>query len=420
MGLSEALVHECVRRLYRSRMRILCTHPFYGLLLMHMVYSIDEGCDTAYTDGTRIAFCPQFLDRLADSELDFIMMHEIMHVVLQHCLRGNDLDQERFNIACDIVVNSNILLECGDIESITVANQGGPSMHVAPDGEEGHLYTAEQVYEMLPPTPEDASQPKAACSGSGGGGIREHANGTGDVPQRWDNHSHWGEFATDDTLRDVWVQWVTDCCEVIEMREEMNGYGLLPGFARRLLKELRKPQIDWRTILDEFVQEEVVDYSFAPPDHRFVDSPFFLPDFNGTEVMPEDILFMIDTSASMSDDQVTAAYSEVRGAIDQFGGKLRGLLGFFDAAIAEPRPFEDEDSLGIITPVGGGGTDFQIIFNYVRSHMQDRPPASIIVLTDGEAPFPPERMAGGVPVLWLLNNDRVDPPWGNVARIDVQ
>ena len=142
MGLSEALVHECVRRLYRSRMRILCTHPFYGLLLMHMVYSIYEGCDTAYTDGTRIAFCPQFLDRLADSELDFIMMHEIMHVVLQHCLRGNDLDQERFNIACDIVVNSNILLECGDIESITVANQGGPSMHVAPDGKEGHLYTA--------------------------------------------------------------------------------------------------------------------------------------------------------------------------------------------------------------------------------------------------------------------------------------
>ena len=112
--------------------------------------------------------------------------------------------------------------------------------------------------------------------------------------------------------------------------------------------------------------------------------------------------------------------ARIRERVDQFGGKLRGLLGFFDAAIAEPRPFEDEDSLGIITPVGGGGTDFQIIFNYVRSHMQDRPPASIIVLTDGEAPFPPERMAGGVPVLWLLNNDRVDPPWGNVARIDVQ
>jgi predicted metal-dependent peptidase len=39
------------------------------------------------------------------------MMHEILHVVLQHCLRGEDRDQERFNIACDIVVNSNILLE---------------------------------------------------------------------------------------------------------------------------------------------------------------------------------------------------------------------------------------------------------------------------------------------------------------------
>lgn len=51
--------------------------------------------------------------------------------------------------------------------------------------------------------------------------------------------------------------------------------------------------------------------------------------------------------------------------------------------------------------------------------MSDKPPASIIILTDGFAPFPQEKLAGGIPVLWLLNNDTVNPPWGKVARIKV-
>ena len=49
----------------------------------------------------------------------------------------------------------------------------------------------------------------------------------------------------------------------------------------------------------------------------------------------------------------------------------------------------------------------------------EQPPASIIVLTDGYAPFPKEEAAMGIPTLWLINNDDVTPPWGKVARIKV-
>lgn len=72
-----------------------------------------------------------------------------------------------------------------------------------------------------------------------------------------------------------------------------------------------------------------------------------------------------------------------------------------------------------IRAAGGGGTDFQIIFEYVFHHMSDKLPASIIILSDGDAPFPLEKLAGGIPVLWLLNNEEVNPPWGKVARITV-
>jgi predicted metal-dependent peptidase len=196
---------------------------------------------------------------------------------------------------------------------------------------------------------------------------------------------------------------------------------LLPLFAQRLLQRLKNPQTDWRSILNEFVQLEINDYSFSPPDRRFQDSPFFLPDFNewGESDQVNNILFMMDTSASISDDMMTSAFSEVKGAIDQFGGCLKGWLGFFDAAIIKPIPFESVDELLAIRPAGGGGTDFQIIFEYVAQHMEDDPPACIIILTDGYAPFPKEHLAKGIPVLWLINNQTVNPPWGKVARITV-
>lgn len=114
---------------------------------------------------------------------------------------------------------------------------------------------------------------------------------------------------------------------------------------------------------------------------------------------------------------ITAAYSEVLGALVQFGGKLEGWLGFFDAEVIPPQPFSDESELKIIRPAGGGGTSFEIIFQYVADHMAQDPPASIIVLTDGYAPFPPQALAQNIAVLWLLNNESVQPPWGKVARL---
>ena len=144
---------------------------------------------------------------------------------------------------------------------------------------------------------------------------------------------------------------------------------------------------------------------------------FFLPDFNDTEAIVRDVLFMIDTSGSMSRDMITRAYSEVKGAIDQFNGKLTGKLGFFDAAVVPPIPFEDEEEFKVIQPKGGGGTSFEVIFDYVNKQMSDDPPVSIIILTDGFAPFPDEEKSDGIPVLWMINNEQVTPPWGKTARI---
>ena len=406
MELSEQEKREAMKRLLLSRMRILNNHGFYGLLLMHMRYGLDTSCPTAYTDGRQICFSPDYLNILSEKELDFIMMHEILHVVLRHCFRGVNMEQERYNIASDIVVNSNILWSNHmDLTSITVKKEGGAQMHLAPDGKEGYLYTAEEVYQMLPTVKK--------------GSPRSIFHGGNEGPRGIDDHNHWKEDEESDDTEELWEEYILEACESVRLRDPDDERGLIPLFAQRMIRELKQGQVDWRTLLNNFVQEEITDYSFSPPDRRFDESNFFLPDFNEPSELVRNILFMVDTSGSISDEMLTVSFSEIKSAIAQYNGRLQGWLGFFDAQVTEPRPFEDADSMLSIPPVGGGGTSFEAVFHYVRTHMAEDRPASIIILTDGYAPFPDEDAAMGIPVIWLLNNEEVQPPWGKVARVSV-
>jgi predicted metal-dependent peptidase len=440
MAIDQTKAKEYATKLLTCRMRLLSSHSFYGLLLAHTKFALDEKCETAYTDGKRIAFSPEFLESLSDEETEFVLMHEILHIALKHCLRGHDYNQEAFNIACDIVVNSNILKSFGDnYRRISIG--GEPLMHLAPNGNPGHMYTAEEVYDMLPKEMKrknggstlgggdgNNSQSNSSQGSDNKNGKGNKASGGGGKNQKgkfrggyfvFDDHSFW---TNDENIQDIdaWDKHFEDACKIVSIEDPSNSCGSLPAFAERILKERKKAQTNWREVLDNFVQEEINDYSFNPPDRRFSDSIFMLPDLNEPTETVKNVLFMIDTSGSMSDDMISQAFQEIRGAIEQFGGKLEGYLGFFDAVVVPPVPFSTVEELDIIRLYGGGGTRFDIIFDYVKKEMKDEMPTSIVILTDGYAPFPKEDKAMGIPVLWVINNDDVVPPWGKHTVITIE
>ncbi len=491
---------KIVKRLQGARLSLMKKQPFYALLLMHMKFALDLTCDTAYTDGSRIAFNPDFINDLDDSELEFVLMHEVLHAALAHPFRYQaDYETDKFDIACDIIVNSNILYSFGMDTSKITLKKYGELMHLMPNGEEGYKYSIEDAYRILmdikATTKKDdkkknkSNDPNGKGSegsdsegegegkskggkgkgdeGEGKGGDGEGEGGDGEVksgsvqgsgkgggkmsleeliasikakneaiaqalkkedelkdntsndtPKSFDDHSFWEGDDDNGTGHDTWMQRLVDATDIISaMDQGSNSCGNVPLAVERIVEELKNPLLDWKVILNDFVQEEICDYSFSPPDKRMEDSPFFLPDFNEKDETAKNLLFMIDTSGSMSNHAITECYSEIYGAIQQFDGKLTGKLGFFDAVVVEPIPFESEDEFKIIRPKGGGGTSFQIIFDYVREKMQDEPPVSIIILTDGFAPFPEESEAIDIPVLWIINNKEATPPWGKIARL---
>ena len=409
------LIKQYSKRILLSRFRILDKNGFYGILLMHTKFELDSSCKTAYTDGYKICFSPKFMDQLSDKELDFVMMHEILHIVLKHCFRGSKVDNDIFNIACDIVVNSNILYSNNmDLSTITIGKYG-ISMHLI-NGEEGYKYTAEEVYEKL--IKNGIKSSKGSNNGNDSGNSDGSAPGTIEEDASFDDHSHWSADVTeeDEFVMDEWEQRMIQAADMISVREPSVGTGKIPLAAERVVGELRNPTVDWKTLLQTFLSFEIGDYSFLPPDRR-LDGPFFMPDFNGeieNEEDPKGVYFMIDTSGSISDNDIITAYSEIKGALEQFPS-LKGYLGFFDAFLYGPTEFENVDDLIKIRPKGGGGTSFFVIFDYIRT-LEEKPKA-IVILTDGYAPFPSESARMDIPVIWLINNDKVTPPWGTVARM---
>lgn len=438
-------IQEICSRIQRSRMRLLVEHGFYGMLLMHVKMKLDDQIETAATDGESIFFDTAFLSTLTDKELDFVMLHEILHIALNHLSRSSEFeDHETANIAADIVVNSHICLECGNsTEAISI--HGKPMLHTLPDGSPGWNYSMEEVYHILKQVttkprklkgssipgekgvPSETDNDEEASPNEEGNNGRnskdehfgKHDAAKGDAGKQagFDNHSKWSEAQKDSQFQEKWCKYISDAIQAIMIQQDTIGSGGIPLLGRRILQNLREPQLDWRQILNEFIRQEITDYSFMPPDKRFSDSDFFLPDFNLPEDKTENILFMIDTSGSMSDQAVGEVYSEVKGAVDQFDRKLTGWLGFFEAVVVPPVRFDDVGEFVKIAAYGGGGTSFQAVFDYVRDQMQDEPPVCIIILTDGQDDFPNESAAMGIPVLWVINNQNITPPWGKIAYL---
>ena len=431
------------KRLQGIRQGLVRKTPFYAILLFGLRFSLDDMTEKVYTDGERIAFNPDFLKSITDREVEFIMLHEVSHVALGHPFRRiiADCDFALYDMACDIVVNSNIYQFTGkDEKYITIKGKVMP--HTICD-KEGFLFTVEQVYEQLVAQrkktddsedgngkkTDDKEDGNGKRDGSGKIQGKDDKDGRGsDKPSisdgaTIDDHSFWKGEDEEEISSTTWEARVMQTYETVKnlpkasFGKQDDGWGDLPIFAERMYNEVASNKLDWRTLLNDFIQEDLCDYSFYPPDRRFGDSDFFLPDFNEKDERVENLLFMIDTSGSMTDDDIGEVYGEIKSAIEQFDGKIKGWLGFFDGSVTEPKPFENEEEFKAIRIQGGGGTSFLPIFHYVRDHMQDKNVTSIIILTDGYAPYPEEYERMNIPVLWIVNNNDATPPWGMIARL---
>lgn len=418
--MDEMKVKNTVRRMTEERALLIKNNPFFGHLSMGLQLACAP-CKTACTDGSRLIFDPAFAEKLSDQELQFVILHEVLHCVFRHCIRGKGLHSVLYNIACDIVVNSTILAMWGQ-ESMMIA--GEKAMHLAPDGKEGREYNAEEIYQMLihqnhtngiyqMQTDQNNANKSSQMQTNQNPPASMQTDNEGFEKSSFDRHDIWQGICDKAQLQDNWNRKIQSA-----FRQCGNSTGM-PQQVRTIVQDIaRRSGLNWKQLLHDFLQSDTYDYNFLPPDRRYAFSDFYLPAYNMDEEhqTADDIWVCIDTSGSVTGEELTCTMAEILDAMRQAG--LKGRISFFDSNITEPEPFEFENDLKNLTTQGGGGTSFHIIFRYLKEKLYPDLPRAILIFTDGYARFPEQKAALDVPVLWLIcKGGNADVPWGQVIQL---
>ena len=103
---------EVLDKLIKARIEMLISAPFFGNLATRLQFKdATEWCPTAATDGKYFYYNKHFVAALSDSEVVFLVGHEVLHGVEQHsdADRLADRDARLWNIANDYVINADLV-----------------------------------------------------------------------------------------------------------------------------------------------------------------------------------------------------------------------------------------------------------------------------------------------------------------------
>jgi predicted metal-dependent peptidase len=367
-----------------------------------------------------------------------VLVHEVMHLSLKHPERMGDKRVTLrggitvWNIACDTIVN-NIIVQ----NNLTLPVDGITPHDNRYDFGNGIVIenisskTADTIYwELLKQAEEqkqnqpDKGQDNSSEVGmSEGDGTGEETDGEGGVkPSRvkgFDEHIDWDKVAEEMTKQTVngqplltesrdWSAINAEAVTTAKMRGSApSGLGLEFDF-------LNKPaQINWKKYLNNYIRAaQKTVQSWNRPNRNYLSKGLYLPAYKREGL---EVLFAIDTSGSISEDELQAFFSEIAGVYRQFKNvNCRVLLHTTDVyADIEVR----DNFLNFVKTVSikSGGTSHIPLYAHVAKKKYDRDHAVMISFTDGFSEYP---VKPSIQTLFIIKNGSVqNVPYGKAIEL---
>jgi predicted metal-dependent peptidase len=99
-------------KISRAVTKLAFNQPFFGSCLMQLRLEEKAEIPTMCTDSKHIWWNAKFVEELSEEEVQFVLAHEVMHVLLKHCKPHLGKDPKLCNVAMDYVINAQ-LRDCG-------------------------------------------------------------------------------------------------------------------------------------------------------------------------------------------------------------------------------------------------------------------------------------------------------------------
>lgn len=369
----------------------LMKHPHfvaYSGILMIGECKVEDNLPTACTNGRDVRYGRKFVESLNDADLRGVILHEAKHKMYRHLLTWKHLnkqDPQRANMACDYVINLELVDECKRSSGFVSLPKGGLV------SEDFRGLNSAEVFNLLPP------QPK----GKGGGG------------EGFDEHDWEGADGLNDAEK-------TELAKEIDqaIRQGAILAGKVGGNVDRSFTDLMSAKVDWKEALREFVSsvsQGKDDSTWRKPNRRWLQHDIYMPS-TISESMGR-VVVAIDTSGSIYGEVLNRFISEVASVMQNMNPEQVDLL-YWDCEVAghEVYGLNDADRMTSSTkPKGGGGTSPKCITQYMRKHKID--PVCAIILTDG---YVGNDWGGqwNCPTLWTITSD-IKSPIGQTIKIEV-
>jgi len=75
---------KVLEKLTGARIALLLKQPFFGNMATRMQLQEADWCPTAATDGRNFYYNPEFIDSLTPKQTEFLIGHEVLHIVFDH------------------------------------------------------------------------------------------------------------------------------------------------------------------------------------------------------------------------------------------------------------------------------------------------------------------------------------------------
>jgi predicted metal-dependent peptidase len=358
--------HQARERLVTARIGLLLRHSFFGNLATRMqLINADEWCSTAATDGLKFYYNSRFIMMLKPKEVEFLVGHEVLHVVYDHMGRRNTRDPQIWNIADDYAVNADLKRHKVGQFITTV-----PCLYEQKyDGK-----PAEEIYDDLMKNVQKIDVDSLVDQL-----IDDHMDGEDDSDG--DDGDKEGKGKRPKMSQEERERVRQEIKQAIINAAQSAEAGTLPKGVERLVRQATNPVMPWRELLQTNLTSAIrTDYSWMRPSRRGWHMDAVMPGMTPGEEI--DVVVSIDMSGSISDKQAQQFLGEIAGMMESFDG-YKVHVFCFDTKWYNPQDFTSEnmDSIEHYQPMGGGGTDFDVIFDYLKE--VGNVPKRLIVFTDG-------------------------------------
>ncbi len=371
-------------------------------------------------------FNPNYFKKLSVNHIKFIMMHEMCHLLMQHRMREDDRDHDRWNVACDAYINKMCATDFPNIFSLQDMRE---ARYVVIEDLDLEKDIPEKIYGELKEDQGKTGKPSSNgngngsssgsmdSSGDGGGDDNNNGNGNNDGNQDGqgeangsdgDNeessdgasgsesgqgrnkqgqskeYSYKGKKVngSDDAIKNDMIddsktesmskdtmkqrsKAIVERAKVYMETQGSKSRGSGEGNLAREIERVMAPKVDWLPLVrNRLTKASQRIMSFSAPDKRFLSRNMILPGpKNMLNDSLENVILAIDTSGSISTQELSIFLAQFKQLMNKF--KIDGEVLYWGTNIEAIYPFKNWNDILKGKPIGGGGTDINCVFKYL-------------------------------------------------------